>query len=338
MGAAITLAKSLPPNAQSLAQKMELIGFPQRTWRYVFNHELADMNKVFQNRGIEGLAKKNKIDRYKTILKPFNLIRDQLTMPPVVFTADGWLLDGNTRTIAVRDLGWLTFPAMVLNFSYEGDTPQQIIDQMHELAAVLNLGHGDNLDKEGTENAIARLLKDDTSPLDLARRLGVSKSTVQNVQYARKARLQAERLNISLDAPNISRSHLAELGRIGYDDPVYSDFVRLITVGKMSLSDQRGIQRRLAAETTEAAKVKLLLDEITSRASMRGGRATKPQPSARLRQIMGQFANREAGEFVETNPESFGLQRSALLGGIGQLQKIYDRQLQMEAQLESAGR
>ena len=334
MGTAITLAKSLPPNAQLLQQKMTLVGFPEKTWRYISNHDLADMNKVIQNRGIRGLAKKEKIDHYKTVLKPYTMIRDELTVPPVVFTADDWLLDGNTRTLAAAELGWMTFPAMVLNFRYEGDTPQQIIDQMHELAAVLNLGHGDNLDRESTENAIARLLKDDTSPLDLARRLGVSRSTVQNVQYARKARLQAERLGLSYTAPNISRSHMAELGRIGYDDPVFAGLLKLIILGNMSLSDQRTIQRRLAAETTESAKVRLLTDEIEGRSTMRPGRATKPRPSARLRQIGGQFTNRDPGEFVETNPKTFGTHRSSVLAMIGQLQKIYDRQLQMEAQLE----
>jgi len=54
VGAAITLAKSLPPNAQLLQQKMTLVGFPEKTWRYISNHDLADMNKVIQNRGIAG--------------------------------------------------------------------------------------------------------------------------------------------------------------------------------------------------------------------------------------------------------------------------------------------
>ena len=257
MAAVITRIKSLPPNAQLTAQIMKMVGFDEGTWEYHPNHDLADMSRTLQPRGIAGTATKSKIEHYKVVLKPYTLLRSELLMPPVVFAQD-FLLDGNTRTLAAYALEWMTFPAFVLKFAYESDTPKQLLDQMFELAAVLNLGHGDNLDKKSTENAIARLITPDTNAADLAKRLGVARGTVSDVMYAREARLQAERLGLDYEAPHMSRSHMANLGRAHYDDAVFTEFLALLLKGKLSTNEQSSLGKRLLSETTEARKVKLL--------------------------------------------------------------------------------
>jgi len=339
LSAPIKLIKSLPPSAQLTAIRMAAAGFPEGTWTYTQNHDLADMSKVVQVRDIKGPARKSKVDHYMTVMKPYaTSLRDQLTMPPVVFTADSFLLDGNTRTTAASRLGWMTFPAFVLNFSYQ-NAAQAIVDQFVELAAVLNLSHGDNLDRVNTENIIARLANDDTTPYDLARRLGVSRTTVQNVLYARTARLRAERLKVDISAGHISRTHMADLGREDQriTDEVFMKFLELVSTGKMTSTEQRDFTRRIATETTEKAKLNLIQAELESRDRMRTGSATKPSPAAQLRQALGKVNSGDPGLMIETNPRSWETHRESLRLAIAQLEKTLNLQFQLELDGRTAG-
>lgn len=339
MATTIRRIKSLPPYSQLTAVRMAAVGFDEGTWGFERNHLLADMTKVVQVRNVRGPARKSKVDHYKGILKPYTSLRDELTMPPVVFTNDGWLLDGNTRTLAVEGLGWMTYPAFVLDFNYE-NAPQALLDQFFELAAVLNLTHGDNLDRANVEDVIARLAKDDSSPLDLSRRLGVSRGMVQNVLYARTARLRAERLSISYDAAHISRTHMADLGRENdtTTDVVFGKLLELSVTGKLSSVEQAAVIRNVRAATTEQGKLDVIATEMAGRDGITSGRATKPRPSAQLRQALGKVVNRDPGELVETNPVSFGAHRKAIRGAMDQLAKILDSQYQMEEDLASSAK
>jgi lambda repressor-like predicted transcriptional regulator len=260
-------------------------------------------------------------------------------MPPVVLSADGWLIDGNTRTAAADRLGWITYPAFVLDFNYNG-APAALLEQIFELAAVLNLTHGDNLDRANVEEVIARLAKDDTSPLDLARRLGVSRNMVQNVLYARTGRLRAERLGISYDAAHISRTHMADLGRENdtITDVVFSRLLELSITGKLSSTEQAVVIKLVRAATTEPAKLAAIEAEGADRDGIRSGRATKPRPSAQLRQALGKVINRDPGELVETNPARFTAHRQAIRAAQDALAKILDRQYQMEEEFTSSAR
>lgn len=327
----IVLAKSLPPSAQLTAQRMALVGFPERTWIYNPNHDLADMGNVLQVRDIKGTARKTKVDQYAGIMKPYTMLRDELTMPPVVFTADGKLIDGNTRTEAAIKLGWLTFPAFTLNFSYENQA-QAILDQFLELAAILNLSHGDNLDRANTESIIARLLKDGTSATDLARRLGVSKTTVQNVQYARIARLRAEGLGIPFEADHISRTHLSNLGRLNdrFNNDVFEAIMDLTVKGKVGTTDQMTLVRQVLAETSDAAKLALIEAELTGRNGIVHGRAIKPSPAAQLRQALGKVNAGDPGDLIEPVPANWRAHKSAARQAIDNLEKMLNRQYQLE--------
>ena len=327
----IVLAKSLPPSAQLTAQRMALVGFPERSWTYNPNHDLADMTRVLQVRNLKGTARKTKVDQYAGIMKPYTMLRDELTMPPVVFTADNMLLDGNTRTRAAEKLGWLTFPAFTLNFSYDNQA-QAILDQFLELAAILNLTHGDNLDRPNTENIIARLLKDDTSATDLARRLGVSKTTIQNVQYARLARLRAERLGVAFEADHVSRTHLSNLGRLDdrFTDDVYEALVNLTVKGKLGTTDQMAVIRQVNAETPVPGKLALIEAELTGRDGIVHGRAIKPSPAAQLRQALGKVNAGDPGDQVESNPLNWRAHKGAARQAIDRLEKMLNLQYQLE--------
>lgn len=339
MATPIRRIKSLPPHAQLTAVRMDAVGFGEGTWSFDRNHLLADMTKVVQVRNVRGPARKSKVDHYAGILKPFTSMRDELTMPPALFTADGWLLDGNTRTLAAQRLGWMTYPAFVLDFAYER-APQALLDQYFEVAAVLNLTHGDNLDRANVEDVIARLAKDDSSAMDLSRRLGVSRNMVQNVLYARTGRLRAERLGISYDADHISRTHMADLGRESdtMTDDVYKALLSLSITGKLSSTEQAAVIRAVRAATTEPAKLEVIAAESAGRDGIRAGRATKPRPSAQLRQALGKVLSKEPGELVETNPASFAAHRKAIREAQDQLTKILDQQYRLEEDLSIAAR
>jgi len=339
MAPTIRRIKSLPSHAHLTAVRMAAVGFGEGTWSFERNQRLADMTRVVQVRNVKGTARKSKVDHYRNILKPFTTLRDELTMPPVVLTADNYLIDGNTRTAAAAGLGWMTYPAFVLDFNYEG-APQALLDQFFELAAVLNLTHGDNLDRANVEDVIARLAKDDSSAHDLARRLGVSRNMVQNVLYARTGRLRAERLGIKYDAAHISRTHMADLGRENdtLTDAVFEKLLELSVTGRLSSTEQAAVIKAVRAATTEPAKLAVIEAESTDRDGIRTGRATKPRPSAQLRQALGKVVNRDPGELVETNPARFAAHRQAIRAAQDALGKILDRQYQMEEDLASSAR
>lgn len=335
----ITNPRSLPDSAKITAARLALAGFPQGTWAYDSHHGLADPDRVVQVRNIKGIAKNAKVDRYATAMEPYTLRRDQLLMPPVVFSGDGRLIDGNTRTAAARKLGWTEYPAFILGYPYD-NAPASLVKQFTKLAALSNLEHGDNLDRGEIEGIVDRLLDDDTSARDLALQLGIARSTVQGIAWARIARTRAERLHregnlVDISAPHITRTHLADLGRADKKilDPVWVKLMELTVKAKLSSNEQRDVLRRLDAATTEPAKLALIAGELGGSEGIASGRASKPNQASQLRQALGKVNGKNPGDLLETNPERFELHRSMMQTAIRALQEAYDRQVRMENQL-----
>lgn len=312
MGAPVKTVKSLPPQAQSTALKLAMTGFREGMWTYVPNHDLANPGMGIQVRDDDDRAPKKMVAHYAEMMKPFLVNRDQLPMPPVVFTRDGYLVDGWTRTEAARRLGWMTYPAIVFNDTWNGAA--EVLKDMFVMAGtLLNVSHGKGLSTANLERVVLAVAEgqDLTSPgavADLARKMQCSRTMISNLLCARDARERAEFLGVDLsDAPALTRTHLTNMG-IWHDrltNPVFKAFLELTVTGKLSTNEQRALFVQLVKLDTERERLGVIAAEAASRAGMTSGYHGRPPQSAQLRQAAGKFLKfRDTpGRAVEISPE-----------------------------------
>ena len=309
MAPPIRKISSFPGQAQGTALKIVLAEFPEYSFHYAPNHELADPSMGMQIRDDENRAPKNRVAHYREMMKPYANNRADLIMPPVVFSADRYLLDGWTRTEAARGLGWHTYPAIVLDDNYNG-APDALVEKFHTLSAMLNLTHGTGLSNAETERAILLVAKgiDLDAPgavQELARKLQISRSWASGLLSARAANDRAAKLGIDLSGATwITRTHLANMGnwRDRLTDPVFEDFLTLIRDARLSTPAQAAIAKQVFACSTEQEKLNLIASERASMDSVVNGHHGRPSDAAKLRQALGKVTKYRSspGQAVET--------------------------------------
>lgn len=323
-------AHKLPDYAKSTAQRLELLGFTG--WTFVEDARLGDPEKNIQVRDAVAQAPTKEVANYAAALKRGDI------MPPVVFTRDGWLVDGMTRTAAARSAKWSYFPAFRLDVAYE-DAPKALVDQLITLGAAFNLTHGRGLSKQNVMRVILQVSQDDDSPRDIAAKLHVSESMVARVLNADKAAKRAMRLGVEVEGlTQVTQSHLANLGARStrYTDGPFREFVTLIRDAALSTKDATDLARRVEALGTEKEKLELLRAERESRheviASQAKGGSRKPARSARLRQNLGfLLANADSpGNLVELNADAADAHVKTMWDAIAVLRKVISEQDNMD--------
>lgn len=303
MASDIILIKSLPGNAQLTAAKMLLLGFRERTWRYRGNYDLETAQFQVQVRDGSEVAPQMEVAKYAEMMKPYLTNREQLTMPPVVVTADGYVIDGNTRIAAARKLGWMTYPAFILGDAYEG-APASLISRFKMLGTMLNTTHGRGLSRERLEELILEVSRDGDGAEDISRKLQISRNIVVSTLRAREASVRLLGLDVDMRAPHISKTHLSTLGNrsSNFNDEPYRKLGLLVRDTSMSTTEQNVLIKKLMALGTDEAKLSAIEAEATSRnANAVTGRGKPPRP-AQLRQHLGfvlKYAD-DPGELVET--------------------------------------
>jgi hypothetical protein len=325
-----TVLTSCPPWAQEAGRRIELMGFH---FRFFEDYPLGDIGKRLQVRADEELAPKRRVKEYTERMKA----GDQF--PPAIFTADGYLADGATRTEAARQLGKTAFPAFVLDEVTYQDAPEPLLERLVTLAAMMNLTHGTGLsdaDKINVIEYVARLKGPDATPEDIARQLHVSRSYVATILWMRKARERAAELGVSLESPRpLSVTHLARLGSASrsLNNEPWAALARLVVNGMLSTTEQLHITRRLNECSTDDERMKLIEAESRSRHAVAQGLNRRPPLSAQLRQHLGFMMKTEPGQVVEVASTEAGLEQyRQILAGIGFLQQAAARQQQFNRQ------
>src|SRR5215475_11607702 len=119
-----------PPEAQGVAQELVRLGYEEGTWTLLDEVEAPDRNHREQVRNDKDLAPTGDVNLFTENM------RNGDTFPPVIITADGWLLDGNTRVEAAMKLTRKGKPvlvsAFILDDKYEGAT-QATLDRFKAL-------------------------------------------------------------------------------------------------------------------------------------------------------------------------------------------------------------
>ncbi len=332
---------SFPGQAQGTALKIVLAEFPEGTFHFAPNQNLADPSMGMQIRDDENRAPSKRVAHYREMMKPYTLNRSDLLMPPVVFSADGYLLDGWTRTEAARGLGWMTYPAIVLDDNYQG-APDALVEKFHTLSAMLNLTHGTGLSTAETERAILLVakgieLESAGAVVELARKLQISRSWAANLLASRTANERAAKLGIDLSGAGwITRTHMADLGnwRDKLTDPVFTALLKLVRDAKLSTMAQRTLAKQVFSMDTEPEKLALLAGELSSLDSVVNGHHGRPSDAAKLRQALGKVTRYQVnpGQAVETIAGGSATHVEAIDNAIAVLYTIRNEQLKLDHQ------
>lgn len=251
------------------------------TWRFVEEQPLGDVNKRVQVRDIGALAPGREVSRYAEAMKR----GDQF--PPVVLTADGYLVDGATRTEAARKRGWATFPAFVLDINFDDALPVQQ-EQLVYMGAGFNLTHGRGMSTRNLADIVERVTDESDTPKDVARKLHIPSSTASTLLNAANARKRAIKLGVEVNG-SLTNSSLKLLGGKSqkFTNPVFSGFFQLAQDAKLPLNALTNLAKRLEEAGTEHERIEILEDERAAYRDIIEGGATSPSPAAQLRQKLG---------------------------------------------------
>jgi hypothetical protein len=322
MARAIVNKADLPPYAQAYVQRIEEFGF---TWRFFPDHKLGDITNRVQVRDTAQLAPPKEVSKYAQAMKR----GDQF--PPVVLTADGVMVDGNTRTEAANKVGWRTFPAFEVDVVFS-KAPDSVKRQLVYLGAGFNLTHGRGMNTANLTNIVESLALDDDTPQELARRLHIPNATANTMLNAAKARKRAERLNIKLNK-NLTNSHLKMFGAKSqlYTDPVYAQFILLTQDARLSISATTDLAKRLALAGTENERLNVLAEERRGYQDVIVGGATSPSRAAQLRRSLGFLIGQEdADTLAELSPDASESHVKTLVAAAQRLNEVIEAQQRVE--------
>lgn len=321
MARAITREDSLPPYAQAYVARIRAFGFG---WAFAEEHPLVPTGKRIQVRDIAYLAPPKEVARYEQALRK----GDQ--MPPVIVTADGYLVDGATRTEAARKVGWTHYPAFRLDVAFEKATAPQR-RELVALGAGFNLTHGRGMNTANIARIITEVVEDDDSPKDIARKLHIPESTANTLMNAARARRQADRLGVELTGV-LTNSHLRIFGakHRQYTEPVWAEFLSLAQDAKLTIAAIMDLSRRLDATGTERGRMDLL---DTERASLRDrieGGAVNPSKAAKLRRSLGYLIGQDPESLAEQEPRASNAHVTTLREAARQLANVIEAQERVE--------
>lgn len=278
----VTKETELPGYARPTASHIKKFSY---SWRFVEEQPLADVSKRVQVRDIKFVAPAREVNRY------FEAMKHGDQFPPIIVTADGYLVDGATRTAAAAKRGWQTFPAFVLDVNFEDALPTQV-NQLIYMGAGFNLTHGRGMNTKNIAEIIETITDVDDTPKDVATKLHISSATASTLLNAANARKRAQRLGITVNG-EMTNSNLKLFGGKSqkFTDPVFEGFFRLAQDARLPYGALVNLSKRLEAAGTEHERVAILTDERRVYRDMIEGGATTPSQAAKLRQKLGFLLN-----------------------------------------------
>ena len=317
----ITKASELPPYAQAYVARIESFGFG---WKFVEDYPLGTVDKRVQVRDIKERAPVFETSTYKQALKR----GDQF--PPVIQTADRYLVDGATRTEATRELGWTTFPTFILDTKYS-NAPDSVRNRLSELGTGFNAVHGKRMSAANFAMIIDTIAVESDTPKDIARRLSINESRANTLLNAAKAKHRATRLGVTLNG-TLTNSHLRFFGGKGdkLTDPVFKAFIQLAQDAHLTIPATNELSKRLTATGTEHERLDLLAAEERAYRSVIDGGAVNPTPAARLRQSLGYLIRQNPDQLAEQDPHASKLHRDSLRDAMVALEAVVNAQAEVE--------
>ena len=237
---------------------------------------------------------------------------------PVVVTADGYLVDGNTRTAAARHNKQPFIQALIIQDKYEGAT-DKVARRLRLLGAAFNARHGKGIDREEIRKAVEVIGEDPTyDGTRIAALIGVTDATVKSMLSEMRARQRAESVGIHLNG-SVTATPLRVLGQASEklnDDP-FAAVASLAQDTGMSGPELRDVIKQMHEAKSDDGAVAVVEEHRTARreqiAEYRASGKSKPPPAAKLRQRLGFILEFEKNprDLAELNPEVVAKHREA---------------------------
>jgi ParB-like chromosome segregation protein Spo0J len=318
----LTQQTEIPHSAYRAIGKTEELGFTK--WSFQFDYPTPkDTERRVQVRDTAHYAPSEDISAIVAAIK------QRSELPPIVVTADGYLIDGNTRVRAHNKLHHPELKAIVLDVKYESAS-EAVRRRLQALGAALNSDHGRKLDRKEVYSAILALGADERYDANrIAKLVGVTESTVHSALAERNARERAEKLGVHVNG-SIPASQLRSLGRSNLQNRPCVELVKLTQDAGLSGSEVADLIRKIRELGDDDAAVALLSSERTVRdeqiQEFRASRKARPTDSAKARQRMGFFLEfREYPErLVEHNPHTKADHEERLRATVEVLQRALD--------------
>jgi hypothetical protein len=307
--AVISKKEDLPTYAVQVAELVEKWGF---RWTLDTEYPLPSTeSRQLQVRLIEHVAPRENVLRYS------QAYRNGAKFPPIVVSNDGVPIDGNTRTEAVRKLGWPFIQAIILQDNFIG-APTKTRSRMIGVATALNLANGQVINKEEIRNLVARIGDHpDFTIQRIAQMTGSTTTIVASAVNEKKGReVLREVLGKDVEAEELpafrSAPVLAALGASAHrlTLPVLRTLVLLTRDAGLNASEVKAMVRSVLLHRTESERVEFINQERNGMshriddyvATQRVGRGV-PTP-AQLRRVLGFIVNHDRPiiEYIETNP------------------------------------
>jgi DNA-binding transcriptional regulator YhcF (GntR family) len=254
-------------------------------------------------------------------------------LPAIVSTADGEIVDGNTRAAAYqkekRQNGYVITTRK---------TAEQIGPALMKILGQRMNDHGKRLSRAETEASIRVLITEGATTERIMQHLSVPQSRVHELRAIMKA--ESKMAELGLGRNGFKTAHMKALGRIDLLAKPFAELVKLSHDAGLSSGDLTNLAKRVKAENSEEAQLQALAsernalsDQIRQHKLMGNG---KPPAARRAKQSLSQFLSVTTAPetVVERAPERMEEQLSVLRQSRQRLEALIEAQ---EAAAAEAG-
>lgn len=279
---------------------IEKFGF---AWEADYRYPTPDQSKRIQIRAEEHLAPAAKVAEIRAAM------RRNDPVPSIVVTADGYTVDGNTRTRAAVANKFPTMHAIVLDVEVESATEGES-RRLRVLGAAFNARHGKNIDRNELRRAVDHISEDATyTATRIAALLGVTDATVNNIMAEKRAHDRASGMGFHVNG-SLTPSKLRALGHASevlHDEP-FRQLFGLVQDSGMTQEETGELLKTIRKAQSDTEALSLIAHEREARreqvAHFKASGRSVPPDSGKLRRSLGfvlGFDGRES-ELIERNP------------------------------------
>jgi hypothetical protein len=316
----------MPASAKSPAAiEIERLGFK---FREVAQYDLSKLSpeRRIQVRDVEHYAPRDAAERMAVQMS-------QSEFPPIVVTADGWTVDGNTRVEANQYRQVRFFPALELEVNASSASLQRL-QELRALAGTLNAQNGTPLTAKERRRVAADLIDLNWKAEQIARAVGVPPAGVTAIRQEIEAQRRLASVGLGSNG-NLKGASLRALGKspvMALNNAPYRELADLAVEAGLNTGEISQLAKEARAtgsdegalSTIETAR-KEMADRIRQQ-ELTG--VSKPPTARMLRQHLG-FVNRfmnDPAPLVETNQSSMEKHLEVLRQAVSVLQSVITAQ------------
>lgn len=287
----------------SIVNEIDYLGFT-----YQFEPEF-DLTRLSPNRRVQ--VRDSEHYAPKATAEQFAVQIGERPLPPIVVTADNWIVDGNTRVAARQHRKEKFQSALVIDIAFEKAAPDQRA-LLHALAATLNQQNGVRLTPKEVRAVAAQLVGLGWKIEQIGRAIGCKSATVSLVKRELNAQAKFGKVGLKVEDVKLGAS-LRALGAeavVAINDKPYREIASLAIdagLNATEITETAKEIRALSSDSAALSKLDTMRKEMAGR--IRDYRLTgngHPPLSTRVRkrlEFLLEFSGTET-KMIEVNAEA----------------------------------